>query len=123
MNSALPARPLLRHLATTLLAWPIVFAPSPVDAATFGDVVGWCSAPRLEGDDKLCSGYVSAALRLLRNPDSVMNGGHRVCAPESDASKAVVPILVSWSKLHPEAQDKDAVSMIGDALISHYPCP
>jgi hypothetical protein len=106
-----------------LLAWPVVLAPSLAVAATFGEVIGWCATPRLEGDDKLCSGYVTAALALLRSADSVLNGGHRVCAPEGEATKALVPILASWSKQHPEARDQDAVTTIGDALVSRYPCP
>jgi hypothetical protein len=111
-----------RRLAVALFACLAALSPSLAFGATFGEVMDWCSAPRIEGDDKLCSGYLRAALELLRNPDPVLNGGHRVCGPAGDQTKAILPILASWSKEHPEAQGKDAISTIGDALVDRYPC-
>jgi hypothetical protein len=122
--NATPIAPFwVRRLAVASFACLIALSPSLSVAATFGEVMDWCSAPRIEGDEKLCSGYLKAALELLRNPDPVLNGGHRICAPVGDQTKAIVPILAGWSKQHPDAQGKEAVTTIGDALVDRYPCP
>jgi hypothetical protein len=105
-------------LSGGIALWP----PIPASAATFGEVVGWCSAPRVVGDDTLCSGYVTAVLALLRSPDPVMNGGHQVCAPTENLEKTVVPLLTAWSKAHPDSLDKDVVAAMGDALADRYGC-
>jgi hypothetical protein len=122
MNLAASAPYWIRRLITTLVACPIALSPSAAVAATFGEVMGWCSAPRIEGDEKLCDGYVRAALTLLRTPDPVLNGGHRVCPPERVSLRTVVPILVTWDRQHPDARSEEAVTTIGDALVGHYPC-
>jgi hypothetical protein len=123
MNVTPIAPPWVRRLAVTPFAVFIALSPPLAIAATFGEVIGWCSAPRIEGDEKLCSGYLAAALELLRTPDPVLNGGHRICAPAGEQTKAIVPILATWSKQHPEAQGKEAIETIGDALVDRYPCP
>jgi hypothetical protein len=123
MNATSIAPLWVRCLALAPLTCLIALSPSRAIAATFGEVMDWCSAPRIEGDEKLCSGYLKAALELLRAPDPVLNGGHRICAPAGDQTKAIVPILASWSKQHPDARGKEAVTTIGDALVDRYPCP
>ncbi|SRR5260221_5788336 len=123
MNVSPIAPPWIRRLAVAVFACFIALSPSLAIATTFGEVVDWCAAPRIEGDDRLCSGYLAAALELLRTPDPVLNGGHQICPPAGDQTKAIVPILATWGKQHPDARGKDAVATIGDALVGRYPCP
>src|SRR5260221_10292815 len=108
--------------APVLIATLVMLSPALAPAATFDEVAGWCSAPRVAGNDQLCGAYVAAALHLLRTPDQVLNGGHQICPPEGDMMKTVVPIITSWGKQHPEARTKDAVETIGESLAERYSC-
>ena len=90
-------------------------------AVTVGQVTSWCSSPDIDANFKLCSAYVAAALELLRTPDPVLNGGHQVCPPEADLTK-IITILVGWSKLHLDAQNKDFSETTGQVLADRYPC-
>jgi len=66
----MPALPLLRYLATSLLVWPVVFAPSPVERhIRRGRRL--VLRPPSRATTSCAAGYVTAALRLLRNPDPV----------------------------------------------------
>ena len=86
--------------------------------ATFGEVMGWCSSP----DDRLCDGYLTEAFRLLRSPDPVDNGGHRVCFPPGVTTTSVVPLLEDWGRQHPKAASVDYIEAASNALASRYPC-
>jgi hypothetical protein len=100
----------------------IALFPSAASATTLNQLLGWCGSGD-SGDDRLCTTYLSTALNLLRSPDPVLNAGHQVCAPTDNPRKTVIPILSSWSKQHPESGDNEqGLSVMGEALIGHYPC-
>jgi hypothetical protein len=90
-------------------------------AVGVGQVTNWCSSLNVDGNSKLCHAYVAAALQLLRTPDPVLNGRHQICAPEADLTK-IVTILVSCSKQHPDAQNKDFTETTGQVLADRYLC-
>ena len=112
----------VQRLAVALIAGLATFAPTLAIAVTFDEVMQWCSAPRVEGDEKLCSGYITAVLRLLNAPDATLNGGHQICLPAGDVRQTILPVVVAWRRQHPEANADDPVSAIGEALAPKYSC-
>ena len=94
---------------------------SSASAASFGEVMDWCSNRGNEGDQRLCVAYVSAAIELMRSPDPVTNGGHQLCVPDEDLSTIVIPTLTTWMKQNPQARN-DPLSTVGAVLASRYPC-
>lgn len=96
--------------------------PVPVQAHTFGEVVGWCTASTRPGDDRLCDAYVSAGLDLFQRSDPVLNAGHRSCPPKGITVKDAIPVLAAWLKRHPESRDEVAAPVAAAALAEKFPC-
>jgi hypothetical protein len=95
---------------------------SSQSATTFGEIMDWCSNRGDDGDQRLCVAYVGAGLELLRSPDPVSNGGHRVCAPNSDLNTIIIPMLTTWMKQNPQARDQEALPTAAAVLAGRYPC-
>jgi hypothetical protein len=110
-----------RSLAAALSAMSIALAPMMATAAGLDEVLAWCKSSD-SGDQRLCDLYVTNAVKLLRDPDPVLNGGHQACVPAGDPKKTVIPILTTWIKEHPDTQGKPPFEVMGEALSGPYPC-
>ena len=119
--STAPALPIWTRFCAMGVGILLMLFNSSASAASFGEVMDWCSNRGNEGDQRLCVAYVSAAIELMRSPDPVSNGGHQVCVPDEDLSTIVIPMLTTWMKQNPQARN-DSLSTVGAVLASRYPC-
>jgi len=120
--SATLAPPIRAHLFAMAAGFLLVLLSSSASAASFGEIMGWCSNLGDEGDKRLCIAYVSAGVELMRSPDPVSNGGHHVCVPDTDLETIVIPMLTTWMEQNPGAGKQDGLATAGAILASRYPC-
>ncbi|SRR5260221_12621338 len=119
--SAAPALPVWTRFFAMGVGILLMLVNSSASAASFGEVMDWCSNCGSERDQKLCVAYVSAAIELVRSPDPVSNGSHQVCVPDKDLNTIVIPIT-TWVKQNLQARDQKVLSTAGAVLAGRYPC-
>jgi Rap1a immunity proteins len=112
------------RIATILLAVCLsVAAPLSAHAATLAELVGWCAPESAGGRPQLCSLYLESALQSLASPEPSLNGGVRVCVPDSADRAQIVTLIRAYSHQHPASTSVSGMGELGLALKDHYPCP
>ena len=90
------------RIATILLAVCLsVAAPLSAFAATLAELVEWCAPENAGGRPALCSLYLETALEELASPDPILNGGVRVCVPDSADRAQIHALIQAYSLQHP----------------------
>ena len=108
---------LLRFVGLSLV---VVAAAPPASAATFAELVQWCSPEEKGGRPGLCSGYLETYLEGLASPDPSLNDGVRACVPEATDRAQVRALIHSYARSHPEAGGQPGIVGLGQALKGRY---
>lgn len=109
----------LRYL---IIAGLLLLPVMPAAAATFGEVASWCAPPDAGGRPTLCSGYLETEIQALASTDPSMNGGVRVCVPETEDRSKLRQLMRAYALDNPSSRDLRGVVGLGQALKDLYPC-
>jgi len=111
----------MRSIRVSVLAGLTVLATDPAAAATFGELEAWCAPPEEGGRPALCSGYLETYLQGLASTKPSLNGGNRVCVPESEDRGELIRALRVYASKNPSSRKLPGVVGLGRAL-EGYPC-
>ena len=108
-----------KHL---VVAGLVLLPAVPAAAAMFGELERWCAPPDAGGQPRLCGGYLETYLQGLASTDPILNGGVRVCVPETEDRGKLVRLLRAYANENPSSRGLPGVDGLGQALKGRYPC-